>query len=195
MQLFAGIESDFFRNRLTHSLEVAQISKSIALKLNHEVLNEKGYRIDTDLVEFAGLAHDLGHAPFGHSGEYALNERMRNHGGFEGNAQTLRILCRLEKKLDSLPTQLDENKKPIWFRKGEEHSVGLNLCYRTLASVIKYDKQVDPAKNNDGPDKGYYEEEANVVSRIKSALLGEKARRKLKTIECQIMDMADDICN
>jgi dGTPase len=193
MQLFAGLESDFFRNRLTHSLEVAQISKGIALKLNHESLNQNGYSIDTDLVEFAGLAHDLGHAPFGHSGEFALNERMREFGGFEGNAQTLRILCRLEKKLDSLPRQLEEGYRPIWFKKGEENSVGLNLCYRTLASILKYDKQVEPSKNSNGPDKGYYEEEANVVSHIKSTLLGEKARRNLKTIECQIMDMADDI--
>ncbi|HEX9570491.1 MAG TPA: dNTP triphosphohydrolase [Rhodospirillales bacterium] len=193
MQLFAGLESDFFRNRLTHSLEVAQISKSIALKLNQESLNQKGYSIDTDLVEFAGLAHDLGHAPFGHSGEYALNERMRKFGGFEGNAQTLRILCRLEKKLDSLPRQLEADHRPIWFKKGRDNSIGLNLCYRTLAAIIKYDKQVEPSKKPKSPDKGYYAEESPIVSQIRSTLLGKKSKRQLRTVECQIMDLADDI--
>jgi dGTPase len=99
-QLFPG-ESDFFRNRLTHSLEVAQISKSIAIKLNYEHFRDAtddDYRISTDLVEFAALAHDLGHPPFGHNGEAALDECMRTVGGFEGNAQTLRILARVEKK-------------------------------------------------------------------------------------------------
>ncbi len=99
-QLFPG-ESDFFRNRLTHSLEVAQIAKSIALKLNYEYFRDatdEDHKISTDLVEFAALAHDLGHPPFGHNGEAALDECMRGIGGFEGNAQTLRILARLEKK-------------------------------------------------------------------------------------------------
>ena len=97
-QLFPGQESDFFRNRLTHSQEVAQISKSIAIKLNYD-LNKKNqnYEIDPTLAEFAGLAHDLGHPPFGHLGERALNKKMIDSGGFEGNAQTLRILTKLEK--------------------------------------------------------------------------------------------------
>src|ERR1700754_2120350 len=89
-QLFPGFESDFFRNRLTHSLEVAQIAKSIAIKLNaqeSDFFDEVG-KIDTDLVEIAGLAHDLGHPPFGHNGEYALDRCMLRYGGFEGNAQT-----------------------------------------------------------------------------------------------------------
>jgi dGTPase len=99
-QLFPGLESDFFRNRLTHSFEVAQIAKSITLFLNNsnEFLRTNEYVIDTDLVEFAGLAHDLGHPPFGHKGEKALNECMQDSGGFEGNAQTLRVLTRIEKK-------------------------------------------------------------------------------------------------
>ena len=95
-QLFPQYESDFFRNRLSHSLEVAQIAKSIALKIN-QGLDEK-YKIDLDLVELAGFAHDLGHPPFGHQGEEILAECMREHGGFEGNAQTLRLLAKLEKK-------------------------------------------------------------------------------------------------
>ena len=98
LQLFPSDENDYFRNRLTHSLEVAQIGTGIALGLNarEEFLGERP--IDVDIVQLAGLAHDLGHPPFGHNGEKALDALMRDQGGFEGNAQTLRILTRLEKK-------------------------------------------------------------------------------------------------
>jgi dGTPase len=103
-QVFPGHESDFYRNRLTHSLEVAQIAKSIAIRLNAvaEPFRPRGTKIEPDIVEFAGLAHDLGHPPFGHNGEEALDECMRDHGGFEGNAQSLRIVSRLEKKPHTL---------------------------------------------------------------------------------------------
>lgn len=97
-QLYPGHESDFFRNRLTHSLEVAQIAKGIALRLNFEEPFLQANPIDCDLVEFAALAHDLGHPPFGHNGERALDDCMKQWGGFEGNAQTLRILTVMEKK-------------------------------------------------------------------------------------------------
>ena len=98
-QLFPSDEGDFFRNRLTHSLEVAQIASGIALNLNQnkKELSGTDHAIDVDLVHFAALAHDLGHPPFGHDGERALDQLMRPYGGFEGNAQTLRILARLEK--------------------------------------------------------------------------------------------------
>lgn len=99
-QLIPGVQSDFYRNRLTHSMEVAQVAKSIAQKLNSDLEKNNRPKIDLDLVEFAGLAHDLGHPPFGHTGEAVLNEKMSMYGGFEGNAQTLRILARLEKKED-----------------------------------------------------------------------------------------------
>jgi dGTPase len=94
-QLFPGYESDFFRNRLTHSLEVAQIAKTIAHKLKKEYPE---LDLEPDVCEIAGLMHDLGHPPFGHNGEMALDECMSQDGGFEGNAQTLRIITRLEKK-------------------------------------------------------------------------------------------------
>ena len=81
-QLFPGIESDFFRNRLTHSLEVAQVAKAIALRLNHEHDYFQQYPIDLDLIETAALAHDLGHPPFGHTGEKALDDCMKEKGGF-----------------------------------------------------------------------------------------------------------------
>ena len=84
-QLFPSVEHDFFRNRLTHSLEVAQIAKSIALRLNHHHSYFVDNPIDLDLVETAALAHDLGHPPFGHDGERALDDCMKKRGGFEGN--------------------------------------------------------------------------------------------------------------
>jgi len=101
-QLFPILESDFFRNRLTHSLEVAQIAKDIAIHLNNKHDELKNDPIDLDVVELAGMMHDLGHPPFGHTGEKALNECMKEHGGFEGNAQTIRIITKLEKKFESL---------------------------------------------------------------------------------------------
>ena len=88
-QLFPWAETDFFRNRLTHSIEVAQIAKTIALKLNKAHDYFKKNNIDTDLVEFAALAHDIGHPPFGHTGEKILDGLMEKYGGFEGNAQKI----------------------------------------------------------------------------------------------------------
>jgi dGTPase len=88
-------------------LEVAQIAKSIAIRLNSTHPYFLKQPIEVDIVEFAGLAHDLGHPPFGHNGEAALDDLMLADGGFEGNAQTLRILSRLEKKQTlNFPTSL-----------------------------------------------------------------------------------------
>ena len=192
-QLFAGLESDFFRNRLTHSFEVAQIAKTIALKLNHEELEERKHRLDTDLVEFAALAHDLGHPPFGHTGEMVLDELMRDHGGFEGNAQTLRILCRLEKKLDDVRSQIGATG-PIWYYEGRDAAVGLNLCSRSLASVLKYDREIPVQRSlESGLEKGYYASESPVVSRVKRDVLGSNGLTEVRVVECAIMDIADDI--
>lgn len=179
-QVFPGHESDFFRNRLTHSLEVAQIAVGIAERLNHVSDYFKKNPIDTQLCAAAGLMHDLGHPPFGHNGERALDDAMRNHGGFEGNAQTLRIVARLEKKI------VDKNGT----------SFGLNLTFRSLASILKYDKEIPRSRRADSKvAKGYYGDEAKLVSRIKKAIVGKnwKQIKEFKTIECQIMDLADDI--
>jgi dGTPase len=107
-QVFVAHEGDHYRTRLTHSLEVAQIARSICRQLG---LNE-------DLAECLALAHDLGHTPFGHAGEDALNEAMAPHGGFDHNAQTLRIITQLERKYAAFD--------------------GLNLTWETLEGVVKH---------------------------------------------------------
>lgn len=186
-QLFPNYESDFFRNRLTHSIEVAQIAKGIAEDLNFSNDYFKKNPIDTDLVETAALAHDLGHPPFGHNGEKALDDMMKCYGGFEGNAQTLRILSRLEKK-----NTLKPDYAPI--SDDNDQRCGLNLCFRTLAATLKYDKEIPMHRDKGTPPlKGYYYTEAEVVTKIKEHLLGKGQEEKLKSIECQIMDIADDI--
>lgn len=116
MQLL-GIKNDqFFRNRLTHSLEVAQIARSIAEILHYD-------REELYVVETGALAHDLGNPPFGHAGEQCLNELFHDVGGFEENAQTLRKLTTIEKKRPEFQ--------------------GLNLTYRSLFAVVKYFHKFD----------------------------------------------------
>ena len=107
-QVFVNHEGDLFRTRLTHSLEVAQIGRSIARNLH---LNE-------DLVEAISLAHDLGHTPFGHAGQDALNGCMREHGGFEHNLQSLRVVDVLEERYGAFD--------------------GLNLCFETREGILKH---------------------------------------------------------
>nr|WP_310740736.1 deoxyguanosinetriphosphate triphosphohydrolase [Ideonella alba] len=106
-QVFINHEGDLFRTRLTHSLEVAQLGRSIARSL----------RLDEDLVETIALAHDLGHTPFGHAGQDALDECMVPWGGFEHNLQSLRVVDRLEQRY------------PEWD--------GLNLCFETREGILK----------------------------------------------------------
>jgi dGTPase len=107
-QVFVNHEGDHFRTRLTHSLEVAQIARSIASSL----------KLNVDLVEAIALAHDLGHTPFGHSGQDALNESMEKYGGFEHNLQSLRVIDHLELRY----AQFD----------------GLNLCFETREGILKH---------------------------------------------------------
>lgn len=107
-QVFVNHEGDLFRTRLTHSLEVAQLGRSIARAL----------QLDEDLVEAICLAHDLGHTPFGHAGQDALNECMRPHGGFEHNLQSLRVVDRLEERYPAFD--------------------GLNLTFETREGILKH---------------------------------------------------------
>ena len=181
-QLFPGQESDFFRNRLTHSLEVSQIARSIAMKLKTE---HPALDVFPQVCEIAGLVHDIGHPPFGHNGEQALDACMCTVGGFEGNAQTFRILTRLEKK--EIP------KDGIFISKeGTDNRVGLNLTARVLASTLKYDHKIEPVREKGAKlEKGYYDTEAPIVAKVKECLGWKKG--SFKTIECAIMDLADDI--
>jgi dGTPase len=191
-QLFPGYESDFFRNRLTHSLEVAQIAKGIAQQINTTNQAFAESPIDLDLVEFAGLAHDLGHPPFGHNGEHALDDCMKAFGGFEGNAQTLRILSRVEKKV----LKHDNDAKDICgiSLSGVDRRLGLNLTYRSLAAVLKYDNAITMKRRKGSSlEKGYYISEKNLVADIKAHVGKPSKGTQFKTIECQIMDVADDI--
>jgi len=196
MQLFPPVESPLLRNRLTHSLEVTEIAANIVKSLNDAVFakhgkhpNVKNFFIDTSIVATAALAHDLGHPPFGHSGEMALNEFMCGFGGFEGNAQSLRLITRIENRLvEEFP------RRGSSIREVFENPFGLNLLFRTIASVIKYDTLISNSSNSEDPKKGYYEEDRGIVDLVKKLLLkNDSSVCTLRTIECQIMDLADDI--
>lgn len=204
-QLFPGHESDFFRNRLTHSMEVAQIGKAITNRINYLISRELDVEskqfIDPDLVQMACLAHDLGHPPFGHQGEEQLDELMLEAGGFEGNAQTLRILSVLEKKAKGI------HSDDVGFANDKDERLGLNLTYRSLASVLKYhycipihfkqrEVDVENKKNPTGkikPPKGFYHTEEALVRSIIDNVVGKGYSGAFKTVEMQIMDIADDI--
>ncbi|MAJ24390.1 MAG: deoxyguanosinetriphosphate triphosphohydrolase [Rickettsiales bacterium] len=115
-QVFVHHEGDHYRSRLTHSIEVSQIARSIARML----------ALDEDLSEVIALAHDLGHTPFGHAGEEALNKAMLSYGGFDHNAQTLRIISYLEKKYFDFD--------------------GLNLTWEALEGIVKHNGPLDKNK-------------------------------------------------
>lgn len=189
MQMFPDTEGDYFRNRLTHSIEVAQIAKSITIRLNDSLKGDfPDAKIDTDLVELISLAHDLGHPPFGHEGEAQLDLCMLKHGGFEGNAQTLRLLSKIEKKerIDSEGPLVSDDV---------DNRAGLNLTYRALAGVLKYDNKITRSRaDSSAIEKGYYDSEKGLVEKIKEEVSGSYTPTSgFKTVECQIMDFADDI--
>ena len=189
-QVFPPHESDFFRNRLTHSLEVAQIAKSIAIKVNNTSdLFKQQNQIDCDIVEAAALAHDLGHPPFGHNGERALDDCLKKCGGFEGNAQTFRIVSKLEKKQLNSSTLEGDSVATV------DPRVGLNWTRRTLASIIKYDNVIASYRGeNTALEKGIYGSEQTLFSAVKKSVCPTlKSGQKFKTIEASIMDLADDI--
>jgi len=201
-------ESDFYRTRLTHSLEVAQIGSGICEWLRDQTDNEAhhSYIPSFSLIEAICLAHDIGHPPFGHGGEVAMNTMMRDHGGFEGNGQTLRIIARL----------------------GEfSANCGLDLTRRTMLGTIKYpafysatarynkpEHANEPSSESDylnidqwSPPKCIYDTEADVLDwllepfsnadrELFSTLTDpETGHRKTryKPFDTSIMELADDI--
>jgi len=186
-QVFRSGEYDFYRTRLTHSIEVAKICRSICeyLRASSARLNDRFY-IDADLTEAIGLAHDLGHPPFGHIGERRLNELMAPHGGFEGNAQTLRILTEL-----------------IYQRPSSTQGIAPTRAF--LDGVMKYKALQSECiqKKTDGfltyPENHFiYEDQVacrNIIfdqQQLPAELKSPQALNNFKSIECQIMDWADD---
>lgn len=182
-QVFQSGEYDFYRTRLTHSIEVAKIGRSICeyLLASSDLLNER-FHIDADLTEAICLAHDLGHPPFGHIGERKLNNLMVAHGGFEGNGQTLRILTEL-----------------IYERPGRTKGIAPTRAF--LDGVMKYKATQGEwlAQTGEAPHNHFiYDEQAQWREAIfdgaspPEALQTPKDLNHFKSIECQIMDWADD---
>ena len=159
-QVFVSHEGDHFRTRLTHTIEVGQIARALARALG----------LDEDLAEALALAHDLGHTPFGHTGEDALHACMAGHGGFDHNAQTLRIVTRLERRYAGFD--------------------GLNLTWETLEGLVKHN---GPLLGADGLPTARYAEEG-----IPAAILEYQQRQDLwldshASAEAQAAALADDI--
>jgi dGTPase len=155
---------DFARNRLTHSLEVAQIGRELAARL----------ALNPDVVDTACLAHDIGHPPFGHNGERALNAWSVDIGGFEGNAQTLRLLSRLEPKVFGT----------------DGTAFGLNLTRASLDASCKYPWPEDSSvPDPSGRSKfGFYENDLPAFKWLRAG-----APERQLCIEAQVMDLSDDI--
>lgn len=203
-------DSDFYRNRLTHSIEVAQVAGGIARQLQKDFAEHPAapWIPDLTMIQAIGATHDLGHPPFGHGGEVALHYGMRDSGGFEGNGQTLRILSRLESFSDSN---------------------GANLSRRSLLGILKYPAPMIEVRSSAAnlqpklldktsvvqlinrkacrPPKCYLDTEADVVEWLLDPVSqsdrdlftswdpvdGEHGKTRHKTFDCSIMDLADDI--
>ena len=188
-------EGGFYRTRLTHSLEVSQIGFGINKFLKKKYAEDPEISCvlpDDQLIQSICLSHDIGHPPFGHGGEVALNSCMRDHGGFEGNGQALRILSRLEKY---------------------SQNYGMDVTRRTMLGILKYPvaySRFNPDLYDKDDEKGlppkcYMDSEKDVVDWILEPLSvadkakfteiheGERKRSKYKSLDTSIMEIADDI--
>ncbi|MEO0796490.1 MAG: dGTP triphosphohydrolase [Verrucomicrobiota bacterium] len=182
-QVFQSGEYDFYRTRLTHSLEVARIARSIGEWLHRG--ENGGQHIDLDLLEAIGLAHDLGHPPYGHIGERKLNELMADFGGFEGNAQTLRILTetiyeRPDGATGMIPTRA--------FLDGV-------LKYKSLRGELIAAYSEEERSDGKKPKNHFiYDEQAPIRDFVFDNLTPPRdlVLNKFKSVECQVMDWADD---
>ena len=179
-QVFWSGEYDFYRTRLTHSLEVAQIGRGICdwLQKSSELLHSE-FHLDADLVEASCLSHDLGHPPFGHAGERSLNHFMRGYGGFEGNAQTLRLLTE---------------------RIFSEKRIGMNPSRAFLDGILKYKSLWSELCQDDvSPEHHFiYDQQSAYLDFVLEGrdfpvelTVGDE-RNSFKSVECQVMDWADD---
>lgn len=153
-QVFVYHEGDHYRTRLTHSIEVAQIARALA----------RAFNVDEDLAEALALSHDFGHTPFGHTGEDELNDLMKDYGGFDHNAQSMRIVTKLEKRY----AQFD----------------GLNLAWETVEGLVKHN----------GPLTGKHSEEEHLFDAIKSFNeIWDLDLSRHSSLEAQCAAIADDI--
>lgn len=179
-QVFWSGEYDFYRTRLTHSLEVAQIGRGLCdwFRSSSDLLGDDFY-IDGDLVEAVCLSHDLGHPPFGHAGERSLNYFMRGYGGFEGNAQTLRLLTE---------------------RIFGERRKGMDPSRAFLDGVLKYKTLWSEMGGSGAPPENHfiYDQQNQYLDFVlggndfPSELMVGTERNSFKSVECEIMDWADD---
>jgi len=205
-QIMGSRGSDFYRTRLTHSLEAAQIGSGILAQLRFKYPRQtlSLFPDGDSLIESICLAHDIGHPPFGHGGEIALNYMMRDHGGFEGNGQTLRIVSKLETYSEYF---------------------GMNLTRRALLGLIKYPQTLDVLCATNRPEeainfrqlqshlwhppKGLFNDDQDTIDWILAPLCPsdrkqfqqvnrankstEHAKTCFKSLDCSIMELADDI--
>jgi dGTPase len=159
-QVFVFHEGDHYRTRLTHTLEVAQIARALARQLG----------LDEDLTETLALAHDLGHPPFGHAGERALDSCLRDHGGFDHNAQTLRVVTSLEHRYPDFD--------------------GLNLTWESLEGIVKHN---GPLTDRNGKATGRYRERGIPVSVSDYVKTYDLELCSFASLEAQVAAIADDI--
>src|ERR1700756_4349597 len=159
-QVFVFHEGDHYRTRLTHSLEVAQIARALARQLG----------LDEDLTETLALAHDLGHPPFGHAGERALDDCLKAHGGFDHNAQTLRVITSLEHRYPEFD--------------------GLNLTWESLEGIVKHN---GPLMTRNGSPIGRYRGRGIPVGISDFVSAYDLELSTFASVEAQVAAIADDI--